>query len=160
MSPTSIEKDTLRKQMIAVRRQLTASAKKQADRVITAAVLARSEVRNATVICIYQSFPQEVSTGEIIETLIKQKRKIVLPPASPHKFVGLSAVDVFIIPGVAFDLSGYRLGRGKGYYDRLLAGVNVQKIGLSYECQIVSGLPHDRYDIPMDVVITEKKTYG
>ncbi len=59
---------------------------------------------------------------------------------------------------MAFDREGYRLGRGQGYYDRLLAHIKTPKIGLAFGYQIVSRLPRDIYDIPMDVVITEKET--
>lgn len=123
--------------------------KAQADKIIASRVLSRSEVTLAHRLCIYKSLPQEVDTNIIIATLKKQK-KIVLPPDPAPK-----NIDIYIIPGVAFDRSGNRLGRGGGYYDRLLADVTVPIIGLAYRCQIVPGLPVEKYDIPVSILIHE-----
>lgn len=64
---------------------------------------------------------------------------------------------ICIVPGLAFDENGIRMGYGKGYYDRFLASFRGIRIGLCYECCIYSGtLPHDEYDAQMDLVISEK----
>lgn len=149
------DKDTIRRHMLDFRRQLLPSVKIQADNDITRTVLAREEIQHAQVLCIYKSFPEEVDTQNIIKTLAKLKKKIVIPPRAVNTLIDISDVAVFIVPGLAFDTSGYRIGWGVGYYDKLLAHVSAFKIGLAYECQIVSRLPHEVYDIPMDVVITE-----
>lgn len=68
--------------------------------------------------------------------------------------------DLAVIPGVGFDRSGYRLGYGGGYYDRFLADrVSGQTLvaGLGYDLQIVDALPRDPWDMPMDLIITEKE---
>ena len=66
----------------------------------------------------------------------------------------LTSDSVGIIPGVAFSNDGYRLGRGKGYYDRLLASYpTLYKIGLCYDFQMVQSIPHDEHDIRMDEVV-------
>jgi 5-formyltetrahydrofolate cyclo-ligase len=66
-----------------------------------------------------------------------------------------------VVPGVGFDLAGMRLGRGQGFYDRALEalrrGGDVCVVGLAFECQIVSELPTDPWDQPMDYVVTEKR---
>lgn len=67
-------------------------------------------------------------------------------------------IEVIVIPGVAFDRSGRRLGRGKGFYDRLLANARAMKIGVGYEFQLVDELPSEPHDVPMDMVITEHTT--
>lgn len=66
-------------------------------------------------------------------------------------------LDLLIVPGVAFDRRGGRLGHGFGYYDRLLARtrLRVLKIGLAFECQIVPLVPMEPHDVPLDAVITE-----
>jgi 5-formyltetrahydrofolate cyclo-ligase len=64
-------------------------------------------------------------------------------------------VDVAIVPGVAFDKKGHRLGRGKGFYDRFLSGTNAYKIGIAFRCQLVNDMPVDAWDIIMDEVLTE-----
>lgn len=143
------DKDILRQKMLALRMQFIGDAKKQADAIIAAKVLAQKEVQEAKVICIYESFPEEVDTKKIIAALRKQNKIVLLPDPPP------GAVDLFIAPGVAFDQAGNRLGRGGGYYDRLLAGVDVPIIGLAYTCQIVSRLPREKYDIPVSTLIHE-----
>ncbi|HEU4699069.1 MAG TPA: 5-formyltetrahydrofolate cyclo-ligase [Gemmatimonadales bacterium] len=69
----------------------------------------------------------------------------------------VEAVDLFVVPGVAFDRAGGRLGFGRGYYDRLLAGArpDAVRVGLAFEAQLVERVPTDPYDVPMDLVITE-----
>lgn len=67
---------------------------------------------------------------------------------------------LMVIPGVAFDQVGHRIGYGKGFYDRYLkrlaeAGIKAYKIALCYECQMISGVPYENHDIIMDMVITE-----
>lgn len=66
-----------------------------------------------------------------------------------------------IVPGVGFDLSGVRLGRGGGFYDRALAALrragSVRAVGVAFECQIVSKLPHDPWDQGVDVVVSERR---
>ena len=69
-------------------------------------------------------------------------------------FTDFAKIDVAIIPGVAFDRQGHRLGRGKGYYDRLLSVMpQVYKIGLCFDFQVVDNVPVDSHDIRMDEVI-------
>lgn len=141
------EKNSIRNKILAIRAQV--QNKVQKDAIITSKVLALSEVRNAKRICIYESFPQEVDTKEIIIELKKQN-KIILPPDPPP-----NNIDVYIIPGVVFDRQGNRIGRGGGYYDRLLADVTAPIIGLAYRCQIVSRLTPELYDIPVSILIHE-----
>lgn len=65
---------------------------------------------------------------------------------------------VCIVPGLAFDTYGIRMGYGKGYYDRFLENFSGLKIGLCYECCLYEEqLPHDRFDAVMDIVVTERR---
>lgn len=68
-------------------------------------------------------------------------------------------VEVWIVPGLAFDAEGHRLGHGMGYYDRLLAGARpvAQRIGVTTERRVFPSIPHDRFDIPMDAIVTEER---
>jgi len=65
--------------------------------------------------------------------------------------------QVWLVPGIAFDRSGNRLGRGKGFYDMLLEGADGVKIGIAYDCQIADAIPSEIHDIPMDYVVTESQ---
>ncbi len=62
-------------------------------------------------------------------------------------------VELILVPGVAFDSRGNRLGRGKGYYDRLLAGIPAFKVGICFDFQRFDRLPAEPHDVPMDRVI-------
>ena len=64
---------------------------------------------------------------------------------------------IWLIPGLGFDLAGHRLGRGGGYYDRLLDGATGMKIGVGYDCQIFDALPFEPHDIGVDYVVTETR---
>ncbi|HTD88276.1 MAG TPA: 5-formyltetrahydrofolate cyclo-ligase, partial [Candidatus Binatia bacterium] len=65
-----------------------------------------------------------------------------------------TALDLVLAPGLAFALDRSRLGRGKGYYDRLLAELKAVKIGVCFDWQIVSAIPHDTHDVLMDHIVT------
>lgn len=65
-----------------------------------------------------------------------------------------SRIDLAIIPGRAFTLTGNRMGRGKGYYDRLLSQLNCTAIGVCFDCQIVDELPMDPWDKKLDGIIS------
>lgn len=68
-------------------------------------------------------------------------------------FYDYATIDLAIIPGVAFDASGSRLGRGKGYYDRLLPKLTAQKTGICFPFQFVEEIPAEEFDVRMDNVI-------
>jgi 5-formyltetrahydrofolate cyclo-ligase len=70
-------------------------------------------------------------------------------------------VQLFVVPGVAFDRRGGRLGHGKAYYDRMLsrAGVGARFLALAFDCQMVDQVPMTADDVYMDGVLTEKDTY-
>ncbi len=65
-------------------------------------------------------------------------------------------IELMIIPAVAFDRKGNRLGRGKGFYDRLLSTSRATKIGVGYEFQLFDSIPSEAHDVPMDMIITQK----
>jgi 5-formyltetrahydrofolate cyclo-ligase len=72
-------------------------------------------------------------------------------PACPT--IPLSKFDLILVPGVAFDPQGHRLGRGKGYYDRLLAQTRGHKCGVGFEEQLLPEIPAEPHDIRMNTVI-------
>jgi 5-formyltetrahydrofolate cyclo-ligase len=90
----------------------------------------------------------------------------ILEPTSdlrylPQKQVSPDELDLVMVPGVAFDRSGGRMGHGKGYYDKLLqhARADAPLVALAFECQLFPEIPMGRHDIFMDMIITEKMTY-
>ena len=67
-------------------------------------------------------------------------------------------IELVVVPAVAYDKSGRRLGRGKGFYDRFLKTTKATKVGIGYEFQLLEELPSEPHDIGMDIVITQKTT--
>jgi 5-formyltetrahydrofolate cyclo-ligase len=82
----------------------------------------------------------------------------VLEPAAEAPGAG-SEFDLILIPGMAFDLRGGRLGRGRGYYDRFLAGARGLRLGVCFEDQIVEAVPSEAHDLRMDFVVTPSAIY-
>ncbi|WP_457570791.1 5-formyltetrahydrofolate cyclo-ligase [Desulfovulcanus sp.] len=80
-------------------------------------------------------------------------------PSSEIRYNGIGP-DLIILPGVAFDLKGYRLGYGQGYFDRFLPKLDLTKIktvALAYDFQILPSLPIDPWDRPVEIIVTEKR---
>ncbi|HEX4920213.1 MAG TPA: 5-formyltetrahydrofolate cyclo-ligase [Candidatus Bathyarchaeia archaeon] len=73
--------------------------------------------------------------------------------------VDLDAVDLIFVPGIVWDRDGYRLGWGRGYFDRVLTKLppHVRSAGLAFNMQLVSRVPRDQFDVPVDMVITESR---
>ncbi|MHB1036882.1 MAG: 5-formyltetrahydrofolate cyclo-ligase [Pirellulales bacterium] len=78
-----------------------------------------------------------------------------------RKRVEVNELDLIVVPGVAFDRGGARLGHGQGYYDKLLAEVApaVPRVGLAYECQVFLRIPVEPHDVPLGKIITELAIY-
>ena len=81
------------------------------------------------------------------------------PDLRADREASAESLDLAILPGVAFDLHGNRLGHGKGYYDRLLPRLrpNCRRLALAFECQIVAEVPAESHDIPVETIITEQR---
>ncbi len=70
--------------------------------------------------------------------------------------VDASEMELIVVPAVAYDRKGTRLGRGKGFYDRLLASTKATKVGIAYEFQVLDEIPAETHDVPMDMVISQR----
>ena len=104
----------------------------------------------AHTILLYHSLKDEVDTHNFIRKWSRYKR--ILLPA-----VVKDAIDLIIVPGVGFDRQGNRLGRGKGYYDRLLPRIpSAYKIGICFPFQLVEEIPAEPFDIRMDEIVTKE----
>ena len=75
-------------------------------------------------------------------------------PGGRCPWVSPENLDLILVPGVAFDLRGGRLGRGKGHYDQLLAGLRGAKCGVAFDKQVVDKVPMASHDIRLDSIIT------
>jgi len=84
---------------------------------------------------------------------LEERRWGIMEPRKGLPAVKVDEVEVLVVPGLAFDRKGGRLGRGRGYYDRLLVGAKALKIGLAYSCQVVEEVLLEKHDVRMDAVI-------
>ncbi len=138
--------------------------------------------QKASCIALYHALPGEVQTAAFIDKWYQKKRLLlplvdgddlrmfqydgpesvqtgafgILEPKADGTEVKPEAIDLMIVPGVAFDRNHNRMGRGRGFYDRLLSSVTSPKIGLCYEFQMVPEIPTEPFDIKMDYIVTEK----
>ncbi len=144
--------------------------------------------KEANIIALYSSFRGEVKTERLIERALFDGKKVVMPKISMEDyrmhFIAISAkddlmtnsyglkepeqknsgyfaeenIDLFVVPGVAFDLSGNRIGMGKGYYDRALQSVSRDSVvALAYEFQLIDSVPAENHDVVMGTIITEER---
>lgn len=133
-------------------------------------------------ILMYHSLPDELPTHQFLEKWASRKHFYlprvngvnldILPYEASRLELGSfhieepqgndmvdpDTIELIVVPAVAYDRRGNRLGRGKGFYDRLLAETRASKIGIGYEFQLLESLPTEPHDIPMDVVITPSAT--
>lgn len=138
------------------------------------------EFKNAKTVMAYWSIKGEVYTHDFINNWSRQKRFILpsvdgntmhlkvfeginnlmpgdlysIPEPDGPIFHDLSAIDLIIVPGIAFDRYNNRMGRGKAYYDRFLSSINATKVGICFRFQLFAEVPSDEYDIKMDKVIS------
>jgi 5-formyltetrahydrofolate cyclo-ligase len=78
----------------------------------------------------------------------------VIEPAAVCNVADLKRLDLILVPGVAFDWHGRRLGRGKGYYDRLLAEVSGTTCGVAFDQQLVATIPVEPHDVHLNCILT------
>lgn len=78
----------------------------------------------------------------------------VLEPDAGCPVIPLNQLDLVLVPGVAYDLTGRRLGRGKGFYDRLLAEVRGHKCGVAFDAQIIAAVPEEPHDVRVNSILT------
>lgn len=183
-------KKGLRASVRILKKQYTSEELKAFSANAARKLLELSCIKKAKTVLLYCSLPDEVYTMDIIHALHKQDKRIVLPKVISgcdmelreytgdndlekgsfgimepcgDLFSDYACIDVAVIPGMAFDKNGNRLGRGKGYYDRCLAKIqeaekngkreHIYKIGICFGFQMVEEVPADSHDIPMDMVI-------
>lgn len=168
------EKSSLRKELLSLRN------KTDEKELFLSHLEDFAEFKNAKTVFCYVSAGSEVVTLSLICELLK-KKSVVVPyctdkkgnmiaveikssdelreglfgipePINPKEFPK-EEIDFVIVPGISFDKSGYRLGYGKGYYDRFLSDINPFKLGVCKKELFVEKLPHDEFDVKMNKVL-------
>ncbi len=84
----------------------------------------------------------------------------ILEPHPDAPVIAAAAIDLFLVPGVAFDRQGGRLGMGKGHYDRSLSGSSAPLVGIAWDWQIVAAVPREPHDVAMTMLCTEIAVHG
>lgn len=178
-------KNDIRQATLKIRNALPAEIRRKKSEKILKTLESLPAFKKARRVLFYWSVGSEVETAESVEKFL-EKKELYLPAVRdenvfhalrvesvetlkpgqkkvPEPVGGKEAekLDVIIVPGVAFDAAGNRIGTGKGYYDRFLPGhPKAIKIGLAYEEQMVENIPADLYDVPVDCVITDRRLYS
>ena len=146
-------------------------------------------------IFIYISYGSEINTKDIINKALKENKRIYVPrtefksrimdaveissldnliensygilePSENEPHIDPNELDLIIVPGVAFDKKGGRMGYGAGFYDRYFKKINkdnikrITKLALAYDFQVIDEVPMEELDMPVDFIITEKEFIG
>jgi 5-formyltetrahydrofolate cyclo-ligase len=174
----------LRQRIKQERRDLDPEFKAQMDKAIAENVRRLHQYKRCDTLLVYVSTPIEVDTFGIIKNAWQDGKKVAVPRCVPETreltfhyitdFSELSsgtfnvlepAIDspkvtnysgcLMLVPALMFDLRGYRLGYGMGYYDRCMANFEGPSAGICYMCNVKYHMPNGRFDRPVDILVTE-----
>ncbi len=169
--------------MLEMRNRLNHPEIAKKSKTIQEFVIKSKEFESAKVVGTYYALGSEVTTELIIKRATILGKKIALPRVEedkitfyelsstkslirgrfgilePQPYEQMNDIDILIVPGIAFDKKGNRLGYGMGFYDRLLSGKRTFSIGLAYSFQLLENLPHDKYDKRLDAIASEDGIY-
>jgi 5-formyltetrahydrofolate cyclo-ligase len=173
----SEQKKQLRKQILERKKNYSVELLKQRSEEALLRLEQLSDFVSARSVLIYWSLPDELFTHDFI--IRWSSRKTILLPAIVNDEIEIrkytcredllqgkfciaepcgdchtGQIDLAVIPGVAFDKVGNRLGRGKGYYDRFLSNFTGYKVGLCFDFQLLDFIPTEKFDIKMDKIIS------
>lgn len=174
-----MEKKELRREMKARVAAMGEESKKSEARRLFDKLELLPEFQESQSILLYWSLPDEPCSHEFLSKW-REKKNLLLPAVIGDElelrrykgdsdlavgafgikepigepFFDYDKVELALVPGLSFDAAGYRLGRGKGYYDRLLPHLmRATTIGICFECQFENSLPHDEWDVPLKRIL-------
>ena len=176
-------KKELRKRFINERNNLDMQYREYASKKIIETVEKLESYKKANKIFVYVNFGSEIETIRFIESSLRQGKEVYVPKIvlknmelvkitktselKPGHFGVLEPegsdfyegeVDLVITPSVAFAIDGYRIGYGKGYYDKYFSKNKYKtSVGLSYEKLLQESVPHFDYDVAVDMMVTEER---
>ena len=180
-------KKALRASIKQKRRALSIEYRQQASRKMQAELTRLPCYQAAEYIMLYMAMQDEVQLDELIAMVLKDGKKAVIPLVTgaglmeavelsdmadlvPDKYgiktvseekrrlIAPDKIDLIIVPGVAFDKAGHRLGMGGGFYDRfMLRTSRAVRAALAYDCQLLAAVPAEVHDLTVDYIITEKQ---
>ena len=150
------------------------------DNLIYNYIIGLDEFISASDVLIYYSINDEIDTLKLIKYSLEHKKRVFIPRCDNDmdfylinnlnslkkgKFNIMESTydinnycnSIYITPEICFDNSFYRIGYGKGYYDNFFKNYDGVKIGLCYDDCLIDNCYHDKYDIPVDIIVTDKK---
>lgn len=181
---TVSQKAELRRAMIMARRPLAGSERARLSSALCALLLAQSAWRQAGAVLLFAPMPDELDIWSLATAALAAGKRLGFPcyervgdayrprevrnletdlgegwygirePRTSCPVLGLNPLDLILVPGVAFDRHGRRLGRGKGYYDRMLRGLPGTKCGVAFDEQVVPAVPVAPHDIYLNCIVT------
>lgn len=181
------DKEEIRREILTLRAAHSQPARLMKSAEIGERLFSLDAFAKARTVLFYAAKGDEVQTKGMILRALSEGKRVALPVVreqdlvlseiksfemgdlSPGRFgilepkiivpVEPGEIEAVIVPGVAFDEHGNRVGFGKGYYDRLLKRLEkrIPRIGLAYEFQVVPGIPAGKWDMPVHTIITEKR---
>ncbi|MDI0267494.1 5-formyltetrahydrofolate cyclo-ligase [Clostridioides difficile] len=182
-------KKEFRKKVIESRKSKSADFVFNNSNLITERLLQMKDIRNATNIMLYLDFNNEVQTDSLIQKLLSLKKIVSSPitikenhtliptqitdlkeglkigtygirePKEKSPTIDINALDVVIVPAVAYDINCYRLGYGGGFYDRFLENLRKDAItiGIAFDFQIFNSIPKETHDAQLNYIVTETR---
>lgn len=181
------EKKKLRNHYKSVRNNISLSDRAEKNNIILNNILSLAEYSQSDIIFSYVSFGTETDTYNFIKQALNCKKRVAVPYCIPNtpfmEFYFINDINslikgsfgvmepninnetkatdlssgICLVPGLSFTYNGYRLGYGKGFYDRFLDKFGGISVGLCYECQITQSLPIDEYDKSINIIVSEEK---
>lgn len=185
--PETSTKAQIRRQALAARDAIPYSDVLSAAVSVREHIRAWQPFRDASCVCSYIAVRSEMSTAGVILRAMESGKTVIIPkvfgdalrffrirsltddlergafgvlePREGCEEVAAARAGVCLIPGVAFDERGNRIGYGKGYYDRFLRTLppSVPTLGLAYDCQVLERLPAERNDVPVSFIVTPSR---
>ncbi len=175
------EKQILRKKFLKIRDSILYDERIKKDKIIIEKIMNFEEFIKANNIMIYYPFRSEVNLLSLIELCkeknfyfpvvdfekkelkvakyngkFKQNKFGILEPEN-SEIIDKNELDLVLVPGVVFDLRGYRIGYGGGYYDRFLSNINSYNCGVCYDEQIVGIIPASSEDVALNYIISDRR---
>ena len=182
-----MDKKELRRKFKNIRISMHKTEREKSDQLINDKFLLLNEYKECEDLLVYVSSEIEVSTQKIISNSLKEKRVLCprcVPGTNLMYFYRIQNIDqlktgsfgilepdlscekiddfknpLCVVPALSYDHLGYRLGFGKGFYDRFLRDFKGISVGLCYDCCVTDELPSDDFDICVYKLITEKSIY-
>lgn len=185
MSSLSEAKEALRRQLRGEAARHASGELAEASRAICERIRSQDQWRQAKTVLLYAALVGEPDLQPLMAVAIEERKTVALPrydgssayeachitkearlvdgrfgvrePSQECPVCPLNELDLALVPGIGFSLNGCRLGRGKGYFDRMLSGVDGWKCGVAFDWQVTVEIPTEPHDIRLNSIVTPSR---